>query len=134
MTVLGALKNIAVETVGKTTDALRIGNGLDARELQPVGWFAHEQAVETLRASYAAIPPGENVRLAKKTSNLFRGRNQSTTPGLDVSGLSGVIAVDPVAGTADVQGMCTYEDLVDTVLPYGYSPTVVPQLKTITLG
>ena len=37
MTVLGALKNIAVETVGKTTDALRIGNGLDARELQPVG-------------------------------------------------------------------------------------------------
>lgn len=134
MTVLGALKNIAVETVGKTTDALRIGNGLDARELQPVGWFAHGQAVEKLRASYEAIPPGENVRLAKKTSNLFRGRNQSTTPGLDVSGLGGVIAVDPVAGTADVQGMCTYEDLVDTVLPYGYSPTVVPQLKTITLG
>ena len=134
MTVLGALKNFAVETVGKTTDALRIGNGLDARELQPVGWFAHEQAVATLRASYEAIPPGENVRLAKKTSNLFRGRNQSTAPGLDVSGLGGVIAVDPVAGTADVQGMCTYEDLVDTVLPYGYSPTVVPQLKTITLG
>lgn len=30
--------------------------------------------------------------------------------------------------------MCTYEDLVDATLPYGLSPLVVPQLKTITLG
>ena len=51
-----------------------------------------------------------------------------------MSGLDGVIEVDPVAGTADVQGMCTYEDLVDATLPYGFIPTVVPQLRTITLG
>ncbi len=31
-------------------------------------------------------------------------------------------------------GMCTYEDLVAATLPYGLSPLVVPQLKTITLG
>ena len=37
--------------------------------------------------------------------------------GLDVSGLDGVIAVDPIARTADVQGMCTYEHLVDATLP-----------------
>ena len=43
-------------------------------------------------------------------------------------------AVDPVTKTADVQGMCTYEDLVDATLPYGLAPLVVPQLKTITLG
>jgi FAD/FMN-containing dehydrogenase len=42
--------------------------------------------------------------------------------------------VDPDARTADVQGMCTYEDLVDATLPYGLMPFVVPQLKTITLG
>ena len=30
--------------------------------------------------------------------------------------------------------MCTYEDLVAATLPYGLSPLVVPQLKTITLG
>src|SRR5690625_5130682 len=30
--------------------------------------------------------------------------------------------------------MCTYQDLVATTLPYGLSPLVVPQLKTITLG
>ena len=31
-------------------------------------------------------------------------------------------------------GMCTYEDLLVATLPYGLSPLVVPQLKTITLG
>src|ERR1700749_2832638 len=30
--------------------------------------------------------------------------------------------------------MCTYENLVAATLPYGLSPLVVPQLKTITLG
>ena len=30
--------------------------------------------------------------------------------------------------------MCTYADLVAATLPYGLSPLVVPQLKTITLG
>ena len=74
------------------------------------------------------------MRLAKKTSNLFRARTNTTTPGLDVSGLSKVISVDPASRTADVAGMCTYEDLVDATLPYGLAPLVVPQLKTITLG
>ncbi|CAB4732251.1 unannotated protein [freshwater metagenome] len=74
------------------------------------------------------------MRLAKKTSNLFRPRAASSAPGLDVSGLTGVISVDPVARTADVQGMCTYEDLVDATLPHGLIPYVVPQLRTITLG
>ncbi len=56
------------------------------------------------------------MRLAKRTSNLFRTRSGTEAPGLDVSGLRGVIDVDPGAGTADVQGMCTYEDLVDVTL------------------
>ncbi|SCG40470.1 FAD/FMN-containing dehydrogenase [Micromonospora inositola] len=94
----------------------------------------HDQAVDTLRRSYAAVPPGEPVRLAKRTSNLFRPRSAPRTPGLDVSGLNGVLAVDPAARTADVQGMCTYEDLVDATLPHGLMPLVVPQLRTITLG
>jgi FAD/FMN-containing dehydrogenase len=98
------------------------------------GWPAHREAVERLRASYAAIPPGAPVRLAKKTSNLFRPRTATKVPGLDVSGLDGVIAIDVDAQTADVQGMCTYEDLVDATLPHGLIPYVVPQLRTITLG
>ena len=90
--------------------------------------------MERLLASYRAIPPAATVRLAKPTSNLFRARAKNNAKGLDTSGLTGVIAVDPDARTADVAGMCTYEDLVAATLPYGLSPLVVPQLKTITLG
>ncbi|VEG44695.1 FAD linked oxidase domain-containing protein [Mycolicibacterium chitae] len=74
------------------------------------------------------------MRLAKPTSNLFRARARTDAPGLDVSGLTGVLSVDAEARTADVAGMCTYEDLVAATLPYGLAPLVVPQLKTITLG
>lgn len=99
-----------------------------------VSWEQHESAVARLRASYRAIPAGAPVRLAKRTTNLFRPRAATTAPGLDVSGLTGVIEVDPVTRTAEVQGMCTYEDLVDATLPHGLIPLVVPQLRTITLG
>ena len=74
------------------------------------------------------------MRLRKPTSNLFRAREKIAAGGLDTSGLTGVVAVDPAARTADVSGMCTYEDLVAATLPLGLSPLVVPQLKTITLG
>jgi FAD/FMN-containing dehydrogenase len=95
---------------------------------------AHAQGVERFLASYRSIPSAATVRLAKPTSNLFRDRAKLGTPGLDVSGLTTVISVDADARTADVAGMCTYEDLVAATLPYGLSPLVVPQLKTITLG
>jgi FAD/FMN-containing dehydrogenase len=98
------------------------------------GTTQHAEAVRRLRASYDAIAPGAPVRLAKRTSNLFRPRDAIATSGLDVSGLDGVISVDVEARTADVQGMCTYEDLVDATLPHGLIPFVVPQLRTITLG
>ena len=85
-------------------------------------------------ASYRSIPATTAVRLAKPTSNLFRARNKRDAHGLDTSGLTRVLGVDPESRTADVAGMCTYEDLVAATLPYGLSPLVVPQLKTITLG
>lgn len=94
----------------------------------------HRAGVERLLGSYRSIPATASVRLAKPTSNLFRARAKRSAPGLDTSGLTNVISVDPDARTADVAGMCTYEDLVAATLPYGLSPLVVPQLKTITLG
>ena len=90
--------------------------------------------MQRLLASYRSIPESATVRLAKPTSNLFRARAKNTAKGLDTSGLTGVIAVDPDARTADVAGMCTYEDLVAATLRYELAPLVVPQLKTITLG
>lgn len=102
--------------------------------IREIGLAAHSAGVQRLLSSYRAIPPDATVRLAKKTSNLFRARPKTGVPGLDVSGLGGVVSVDPEARTADVQGMCTYENLVAATLPYGLAPLVVPQLKTITLG
>jgi FAD/FMN-containing dehydrogenase len=99
-----------------------------------VGPVQHAEGVRQLVESFRRVPAGEPVRLAKKTSNLFRPRASSSSPGLDTTGLTRVVSVDPDARTADVQGMCTYEDLVDATLPYGLMPYVVPQLKTITLG
>jgi FAD/FMN-containing dehydrogenase len=99
-----------------------------------VGSDRHTEAVLRLIASHDAIPQGAPVRLAKTTSNLFRSRSGTGVPGLDVSGLGGVLDVDVDAGTADVQGMCTYEDLVAVTLRREMIPYVVPQLRTITLG
>ncbi|MET0741282.1 MAG: FAD-binding oxidoreductase [Candidatus Nanopelagicales bacterium] len=87
-----------------------------------------------LQADFALIPRGAPVRLAKRTSNLFRLREPSHAPGLDVTPFDGVIEVDPVGRTAEVMGMTTYERLVDATLAHGLMPLVVPQLKTITLG
>ena len=95
---------------------------------------AYAEGVRRLVTSYRKIPPKASVRLAKPTSNLFRARAKRNAPGLDTSGLTNVISVDPHNRTADVAGMCTYEDLVAATLPYGLSPLVVPQLRTITLG
>jgi len=98
---------------------------------------AHEAAVARLQQAYAAVPPGTKVRLAKRTSNLFRFRDQAAGPRvveLDVAAFSRVLHVDPGSRTAVVGGMTTYEDLVDATLPHGLMPFVVPQLKTITLG
>jgi FAD/FMN-containing dehydrogenase len=96
-----------------------------------LGRDGHSAGVARLRESYAALPEGAPVRLAKSTSNLFRGRTTSGA-GLDVSGLAGVIEVD--GDVAEVQGMCTYEHLVEVTLQHGRIPYVVPQLRTITLG
>jgi FAD/FMN-containing dehydrogenase len=94
----------------------------------------YEGTKARLRQQLAAAPPGAPVRLGKSTSNLFRTRKRSHGPRLDVEGLDSVISIDPVARTAQVGGMTTYEDLVDATLAHGLMPLVVPQLKTITLG
>ncbi len=94
----------------------------------------HEAAVARLRDAYAAVPPGTPVRLAKRTSNLFRFRDAVPAAQLDVSAFGHVLTVDPVRQVARVGGMTTYGDLVDATLGHGLMPLVVPQLKTITLG
>lgn len=99
------------------------------------GWRErYGELTDALLHEYRTIPQGSPVRLAKRTSNLFRPRVGVRGPGLDVAGFDGVLEVDPVARTADVLGMTTYEHLVCATLPHGFMPLCVPQLRTITLG
>jgi FAD/FMN-containing dehydrogenase len=74
------------------------------------------------------------ARLGKRTSNLFRGREKASQESLGVRDFNHVLAVNIEEGWADVEGMTTYEDFTDETLKYGYMPSVVPQLKTITVG
>jgi len=98
-------------------------------------WQARYQDLrESLLRDYRQIPEGTPIRLAKRTSNLFRARDDAASAGLDVAAFDGVLHVDPLTRTAEVLGMTTYEHLVDATLPYGLMPMCVPQLRTITLG
>ncbi|MFJ9556716.1 FAD-binding oxidoreductase [Nocardiopsis sp. NPDC101807] len=110
------------------------GTGSGTAAGRRTGFAEHIAAVQRIRRDYRALPQDAPVRLAKPTSNLFRFREPSSAPALDASGFTGVIAIDPVERLADVGGMTTYEDLVAATLPHGLMPTVVPQLRTITLG
>ncbi|KAA1027782.1 FAD-binding oxidoreductase [Pseudonocardia sp. EV170527-09] len=106
---------------------------------------AHDAAVENLRRARAGAGA---VQLGKPSSNLFRFGDRDTGAAarrLDTSALNGVLGVDPEGRaasseggspiyTAEVQGMATYETIVDATLAHGLMPLVVPQLKTITLG
>ena len=87
------------------------------------------QAAAALRAR-----PAATLGLAKRTSNLFRDRHERDKHRLDLSVFDHVLAVDLAAGWVDVEGLATYEALVDALLPHGRMPAVVPQLKTITVG
>ncbi|WP_019853609.1 FAD-binding oxidoreductase [Actinopolyspora mortivallis] len=100
----------------------------------PAAEAGHAAEVSALLTRYERIPSSERIRLAKSTSNLFRFRSPVRGSGLEVAGLDRVLSVDPHSRTAEVQGMTTYEDLVAATLRHGLMPTVVPQLRTITLG
>jgi len=95
----------------------------------------HQRRAATLAAEIdRARARGERIGLRKSTSNLFRHRSQTGKYFIDVRGFCRVLAIDPQRMTADVEGMITYEALVDETLKFGLLPAVVPQLKTITVG
>ncbi len=89
-----------------------------------------ESLIKTLRASSTIGP----LALEKSTSNLFRQRVQEHRHRLDVRHFNQVIHVDEKERFVEVEGMTIYEDLVRETLPFQLMPSVVPQLKSITIG
>src|SRR3954470_24515766 len=90
----------------------------------------YQQKKESLAAQLRAAQGP--VALQKETSNLFRDRAAAPRRRLDVRNFKDVIDVNQ--DCLECEGMITYEALVDACLPHGVMPSVVPQLKTITLG
>jgi len=94
---------------------------------------SYEERAASL-ARLVAADAESGLRLAKQTSNLFRDRETAARKRLDVRAFDHVIEVNAYAGWVDVEGMVTYERLVDETLRAGVMPAVVPQLKSITIG
>src|SRR5258708_9371421 len=80
----------------------------------------------------AAKASGIPIGIQKTTSNLFRDRERTAKHKLDLRCFDSVLRVDPNRMIADVEGMTTYEALVDETLRYGLLPAALPPLKTIT--
>jgi FAD/FMN-containing dehydrogenase len=53
---------------------------------------------------------------------------------IDISDLTSIIDIDPVARTCTAESGVMFQDLVAATLRYGLVPIVVPELKTITIG
>lgn len=94
----------------------------------------YENRKKKLQEAFRAGTKDSNdVGIKKSASNVFRARKKSSTV-MDVRDFTNVINVDTENLRAEVEGMITFGDLVDALLPHGVLPVVVPELMTITLG
>jgi FAD/FMN-containing dehydrogenase len=76
-------------------------------------------------------------RLNKSTvSNLFRYRSAAARrrTGVSLAGFDRVIEVDGERSILDVEGLATFETIVNATLAHGLLPLVSPELKHITIG
>ncbi len=95
--------------------------------------LAYEERKQRL-SEFLRVNRAGGVRLEKTTSNLFRDRKATPAQRLDVRDFNNVLNVDRAAGVIEVEGMTPYATLVAAALEHGVMPTVVPQLKSITIG
>ncbi len=79
------------------------------------------------------IKISSNISLQKKSSNLFRDRDTKDNK-IDVRSFNNVISIDEKNLICEVEGMTTYEDLLNETIKFNLMPCVVPELKTITIG
>lgn len=93
---------------------------------------AYEAAKRRLTGELARA--GGGVQLAKRTSsNLFRySPRERSRRRLDLSRFNRVLSVNN--GILDVEGLATFESVVDRTLPQGLVPLITPELKHITVG
>lgn len=95
----------------------------------------HHAQIEKLAAEL--VPNNQPLRVKKKTiSNLFRyeGRNKGNRKAVNLSKFDKPLYLDKKNQTLEVQGLATFEKIVDFTLPHGLLPLITPELKHITIG
>lgn len=95
---------------------------------------SYEQRKARLMQEMKQTDTGEGIALDKKTSNLFRHYGPKAQRKLNVRDFNHVLQVNKKEGWIEVEGMTQYYDLVKEALKYDMMPTVVPQLRSITIG
>lgn len=99
----------------------------------------YQQKKMDVQYQYTKLLQNENhqqntvIDLKKNTSNLFRYRKPSKQK-IDLRHFNHVLSIDPILLEAEIEGLTTYEEIVKITLSYGFLPTVVPELKSITIG
>ncbi len=100
--------------------------------MSDVDAFAARRA--TLLAGLAAQGGVGGVR-KRSSSNLFRYASRTRgRPVLDLRDFNHVLDVDTQGPSLDVEGLATFEAMVDATLPHGLVPLVTPELKDITVA
>lgn len=93
--------------------------------------------IKLLKEFSEAIKLNKKIVLKKKTvSNLFRygERKKEDAVTISLSDFNKVIRIDRQEKTLEVEGLATYENIVDHCLYRDLLPTVAPELKNITIG
>ncbi|MBS3168089.1 FAD-binding oxidoreductase [Candidatus Woesearchaeota archaeon] len=98
----------------------------------------YEEKKKRLIAEFAEVKRlNKKVLLKKKTvSNLFRygDRNKTDAATISLSKFNNIINIDVKGKILEVEGLVTYEKIVDYCLNYNLVPLVTPELKNITIG
>lgn len=95
----------------------------------------YEKKKSALLSQYLDLLKSEvnGLGLKKDTSNLFRTRIPAKNK-IDVRQFNRVLHIDAENLVADIEGMTPYEEIVKQTLKYGCVPSVIPELKSITIG
>jgi len=95
---------------------------------------AYEERKQRLIDSLGEAAGG--ISLGKRTSsNLFRYQPRSRAGRrVDLSGFNRVLRVDAARRLLEVEGLATFESIVEHTLPFGLAPLITPELKHITIG
>jgi FAD/FMN-containing dehydrogenase len=87
-----------------------------------------------LLARLVAQGSGTGVR-KRSSSNLFRYKPRpGARAALDLREFNHMLGIDAQTRTLDVEGLATFESIVDAALPRGLVPLITPELKDITIA